>query len=109
EGADMIDDATEPAARDAGLIAAAQKVEHYEIAAYGCLATWATRLGCNRVVDLLRQTLGEEKAADEKLTSIGERKSNIGAGGGDQHEEARGEAKEEEPEHSAVGAGSTPY
>jgi ferritin-like metal-binding protein YciE len=116
EGADIMDHADEPAARDAGLIAAAQKVEHYEIAAYGCLATWANRMGRNRVTDLLRQTLSEEKAADEKLTQIAERKSNVGAAGnapdqGNARQQGVESAREqeEEPEHSTVGASNTPY
>ena len=55
---------------DAALIGAAQKVEHYEIATYGTLATWAELLGHQDAKDLLGQTLEEEKEADEKLTSI---------------------------------------
>ena len=57
---------------DAGLIAAAQKVEHYEIASYGTLVTWARMMGHDEVVQLLEETLGEEKAADEKLNSLAE-------------------------------------
>lgn len=55
---------------DAGLICGAQKVEHYEIAAYGTLSTWSEMLGRNEVTDLLEQTLAEEKAADAKLNAI---------------------------------------
>src|SRR5436190_7744312 len=55
---------------DAALIGAAQRVEHYEIAAYGTLATWADLLGHQDAKDLLGQTLEEEKEADEKLTGI---------------------------------------
>ena len=55
---------------DAALIGAAQKVEHYEIATYGTLATWAELLGHQDAKDLLGQTLEEEKEADEKLTAI---------------------------------------
>jgi ferritin-like metal-binding protein YciE len=55
---------------DAALIAAAQKVEHYEIASYGTLATWAEMLGLEEVSDLFEESLAEEKAADDKLTSI---------------------------------------
>ncbi len=55
---------------DAALIGAAQRVEHYEIAAYGTLATWAELLGYQDAKDLLGQTLEEEKEADEKLTGI---------------------------------------
>jgi ferritin-like metal-binding protein YciE len=56
--------------RDAALIAAAQRVEHYEIAGYGCARTFAELLGHQEVVDLLQETLDEEKATDEKLTQI---------------------------------------
>lgn len=56
--------------RDAGLIAAAQKVEHYEIAGYGTASYYASLLGYNEVADLLNETLEEEKKADSKLNSI---------------------------------------
>jgi ferritin-like metal-binding protein YciE len=79
EGSDLMDDVSDDATLDAGLIAAAQKVEHYEIAAYGCLVSWARQLGHQRAVDLLRQTLDEEKAADQKLTTLAEHKTNIEA------------------------------
>lgn len=65
--------------RDVGLIMAAQKAEHYEIATYGGLITLANTLGLNSVADILKQTLSEEKSADEKLTKIGETKVNTGA------------------------------
>ena len=58
--------------RDAGLIAAANRVEHYEIAAYGSARAFAQILGMDRAVALLEETLKEEKAADEKLTKIAE-------------------------------------
>jgi ferritin-like metal-binding protein YciE len=61
---------------DAALICAAQKVEHYEIASYGSLESWAKLLGEDEAARLLEQTLGEEKAADEKLTGIAESSIN---------------------------------
>jgi ferritin-like metal-binding protein YciE len=72
EGAELIGEKKEidGAVFDAALIAAAQKVEHYEIAAYGTLATWAEMLGHEEASDLFEQSLAEEKAADDKLTSI---------------------------------------
>jgi ferritin-like metal-binding protein YciE len=70
EGEDIIKDATDDSVRDAGIIAAAQKVEHYEIAAYGTVRTFAEILGEENHADLLEQTLDEEKHADEVLTSI---------------------------------------
>ncbi len=57
-------------ARDAGLICAAQKIEHYEIASYGCLRTFATLLGRAADAKLLEKTLNEEKSADQALTEI---------------------------------------
>jgi len=76
EGKEIIDMDGEDAVRDAGLIAAAQKVEHYEIATYGCLRTWAQQMGHNHVADLLNQTLNEEKATDEKLNALAEQAIN---------------------------------
>ena len=58
--------------RDAGIIASAQRVEHYEIAAYGCLRTYAELLGMDQAVQLLQQTLEEEEATDKTLTQLGE-------------------------------------
>jgi ferritin-like metal-binding protein YciE len=72
EGSEMISDAEEDAVRDAVMIAAVQKTEHYEIASYGTLRTWATVLGKSDIASLLEETLEEEKAADEKLTGIAE-------------------------------------
>jgi ferritin-like metal-binding protein YciE len=71
EGDEMIAEA-EDAARDAVMIAAAQKVEHYEIASYGTVRTWATLLGHHEVASLFEQTLDEEQQADKKLTGIAE-------------------------------------
>ena len=61
---------------DAALIAAAQAVEHYEITRYGTLIAWSEELGRQDVARLLTTTLNEEKGADKKLTTIGERKVN---------------------------------
>ncbi|HUQ90208.1 MAG TPA: ferritin-like domain-containing protein [Bryobacteraceae bacterium] len=63
------EDMTEPL-MDSAIICAAQKVEHYEIAGYGTVCAWARSLGLDEVADLLEQTLNEEKAADEKLSTI---------------------------------------
>ena len=59
-------------AHDAGLLAAAQAVEHYEISRYGTLRTWAEQLGHREAVTLLQQTLDEEEATDEALTELAE-------------------------------------
>lgn len=70
EGKEMIDELDKGDVRDAGLISAAQRVEHYEIAAYGTVREYAKMLGHKDVAKLLDQTLEEEKATDEKLNSI---------------------------------------
>jgi ferritin-like metal-binding protein YciE len=72
EGQDLIDEDFADGVKDAALISAAQRVEHYEIAAYGCLKTWAGLLGETEAQSLLEQTLSEEKATDEKLTELSE-------------------------------------
>ena len=72
EGKEMMEEDSEEAVLDAALISAAQKVEHYEIASYGCLRTYAQLLGYDRAVKLLEQNLAEEEAADQKLTQLGE-------------------------------------
>ncbi len=77
EGNDLLSEKGLEAVRDAGLIAAAQRVEHYEIAAYyGCAVTFAQLLGQQEIATLLQQTLSEEKAADEKLSQIAEQEVN---------------------------------
>ncbi len=72
EGKEVLEEDGDPAVIDAALIASAQRVEHYEIAAYGCLRTYASLLGYSEAEGLLSQTLQEEEAADKKLTQLGE-------------------------------------
>lgn len=72
EGQEILEEFGDSPALDAGLVAAAQAVEHYEIARYGTLVTWAGLLGLRDAVPLLEQTLEEEKATDEALTQLGE-------------------------------------
>ena len=72
EGAELIEEDAEESVRDAGLIGAAQRVEHYEIAGYGTARALATRLGHDEAADLLGETLDEERATDEKLTELAE-------------------------------------
>jgi ferritin-like metal-binding protein YciE len=72
EGKEIIDEDAEEAVKDAGLIAAAQKVEHYEIAGYGTVRTYAELLGFSNAAKLLQETLDEEGAADKKLTELAE-------------------------------------
>ena len=73
EGSEVIGEGLEDAVMDAALIGAAQRVEHYEMAAYGTVRTYAQLLGQSKVAELLEETLEEEKAADQKLTSIAQR------------------------------------
>jgi ferritin-like metal-binding protein YciE len=79
EGNEIIKEAADPEALDAGLIAAAQKVEHYEIAGYGTARAWAHELGYHDAAQLLEQTLEEESMANEKLTRIAESHVNMRA------------------------------
>jgi ferritin-like metal-binding protein YciE len=72
EGEEILEKEGEEAVIDAALISAAQRVEHYEIAAYGCLRTYATLLGKTRAATLLGQTLQEEEATDELLSELAE-------------------------------------
>ncbi|PYR06514.1 MAG: ferritin-like domain-containing protein [Acidobacteria bacterium] len=95
EGNDMIADADDDATRDAIMIAAAQKVEHYEIAAYGTLRTWANVLGHREIASMLEDTLEEEKETDQKLTGIAE---------GFVNQAAAEDEEEEEPRKRTVGA-----
>jgi ferritin-like metal-binding protein YciE len=70
EGAEMIEEDAEDEVRDAGLISAAQRVEHYEIAGYGTARTYAELLGDDKGAELLQETLDEESATDEKLSAL---------------------------------------
>lgn len=79
EGNELLKEKVEPEVLDAGLIAAAQKVEHYEIASYGTARAWAERLGYGQAARLLQQTLDEESTANEKLTKIAESHVNMEA------------------------------
>ncbi len=79
EGADMMKEDATPEVMDAGLIAAAQRVEHYEISAYGTARAYARMLGDERSASLLNQTLEEESQTDEKLNQLAEGQINIKA------------------------------
>jgi ferritin-like metal-binding protein YciE len=91
EGAEVIEEDASPEVKDAALIAAAQRVEHYEMAGYGCVRTYAQLLGETSAAKLLQQTLNEEGDTDKKLTGLAE-KINV-------------EAEEPEEEEAAM-AGS---
>jgi ferritin-like metal-binding protein YciE len=90
EGQTMMAEDAEPSVMDAALIAAAQKIEHYEIASYGCVCTYAEMLGYDQVHDLLGQNMEEEELTDEKLTALAEAVINLDA------EEAEDSETEEE-------------
>ena len=94
EGNEMISECEDDDTRDAVMIAAAQKVEHYEIASYGTIRTWANLLGQGEIASLLEDILDEEKAADLKLTSIAESFVNEAA-------VERGDEEQEEAESSS--------
>ena len=79
EGKEIMTNGEDPSSLEAGLIGAAQKVEHYEIAAYGTAAAHAKQLGFSTVAQLLNQTLEEEKMTDEKLTRLAENQVNVQA------------------------------
>lgn len=79
EAAGILEETEPGAVRDAGIIAAAQKVEHYEIASYGTLATYAKLLGNKEVMELMLTTLREEKACDKDLTKLAKSEINLKA------------------------------
>ena len=79
EGGEIMESTETGVVRDAGIILAGQKVEHYEIATYGTLCTFAKTLGEDRAAALLAETLNEEKEADEKLSAIAESSINVEA------------------------------
>jgi ferritin-like metal-binding protein YciE len=79
EGKSIMDEFKDTPALDAGLVSAAQAVEHYEMARYGTLKTWAQQLGLKDAVGLLDATLKEEEAADQKLTKVAVSQVNLKA------------------------------
>jgi ferritin-like metal-binding protein YciE len=79
EGDILVKAEGDPDVRDAGLVGAAQRVEHYEIAGYGTARSLARRLGENQIAEILQETLNEEAQADKKLTSIAESQVNVSA------------------------------
>jgi ferritin-like metal-binding protein YciE len=79
EGSKLIEEEADVDVKDAGLIVAAQKVEHYEIASYGSCCVFAETLGFDRIKQLLKETLSEEEATDKKLSQLAESVINIEA------------------------------
>jgi ferritin-like metal-binding protein YciE len=101
EGGEMMSEGFQGALMDAALISAAQRVEHYEIAAYGAVRAYAELMGETEAASLLQQTLDEEKETDQKLTELSEQINSeafSGSAGAD-HEEIR-------PRHKSAKAGS---
>jgi ferritin-like metal-binding protein YciE len=97
EGEEKIKEDASPAVKDAALIGAAQKVEHYEIAGYGTVRTFAELLGEDEIVSLLQETLDEEAETDRKLTELAS-SLNLKAESGDEEEESSEEEDDEEEE-----------
>jgi|SRR5688572_30540172 len=97
EGKSIMEEDFDDTTMDACLIAAGQRAEHYEMAAYGTLVAWAEAMGHNDAAKLLQQTLDEEKAADEKLSGLAEGGINQGAADAAQSDD-------EDAEPAAVGA-----
>jgi ferritin-like metal-binding protein YciE len=89
EGSNVLDEDIDPTVLDACIIASAQRAEHYEMAAYGTVAAWADGLGLTDAAELLRETLDEERNADETLTTLAESGINAAASGGAQPGRAR--------------------
>lgn len=79
EGEEILSDNKSSPTINAALVSAAQKVEHYEIASYGCLREWADQLGNDPAAELLQDILDEEKAADQKLTEVARHRCNKSA------------------------------
>lgn len=105
EGSEVLEEEGEPAVIDAALIGAAQRVEHYEIAAYGTVRAMAERLGYDSLVQTLQQTLDEEGAADHKLTAIAEGEVLVAALGTDEQEEPQEETERSERDENATPPG----
>jgi len=103
EGKTIMGEDFDEATMDACLIAAGQRAEHYEMAAYGTLVAWARAMGHNEAADLLQETLDEEKAADEKLTSLAE--GGINQEAADTAHPADEDEEEEEEETPAPARG----
>ena len=99
EGKSIMEEDFDDVTMDACLIAAGQRAEHYEMAAYGTLVAWAQALGHSEAATLLQQTLDEEKAADQKLSGLAESGINQSAA-----DAAHADDEAEEPEAPATGA-----
>jgi ferritin-like metal-binding protein YciE len=106
EGSETLEEDAEDSVMDAMLIAGAQRVEHYEITAYGTAIAWAEALGLTEVAQVLGESLAEEKAADEKLSAIAESGINDAATAGESEDEM--DEMDEEDDEPAATAESEP-
>ncbi|MES2522506.1 MAG: ferritin-like domain-containing protein [Gemmatimonadota bacterium] len=106
EGADLMKEDADPDVMDAGLIASAQHVEHYEMAGYGTVRTYAELLGFDDHMDLLQQTLNEEEETDQILTEIALTSVNLAAMSGDEGDGRQGGMGDEMEGGSGSGMGS---
>ena len=104
EGKSVMEEDFDDATMDACLIAGGQRAEHYEMAAYGTLIAWAKAMGHMDAVELLQETLDEEKAADEKLSTLAEGGINQTAADAVESDEESDEESDDEPVAVAVGA-----
>ena len=104
EGGELLKQDVDPDVLDAGLIAAAQKVEHYEIASYGSVRTYAELLGDDKTAALLEQTLQEEKATDAKLSELARNEVNLEAAEADAEDDDVADVRRSSPRHSARSA-----
>lgn len=93
EAGEIMQEAEDDTVRDAGMLAAAQSVEHYEISRYGTLAAWAEKLNLADAVDLLNETLQEEKDTDAKLSALALSEINIEADNDDAEDSGNGKMK----------------
>ena len=98
EGSEVINEDGEDSVKDAALIAAAQRVEHYEMAGYGCVRTFATLLGLGEIASKLQETLDEEGEADKTLTELAETIINIEAEGEENEDDEEDDQAEEADE-----------
>jgi ferritin-like metal-binding protein YciE len=104
EGGEMIAGIPAAEERDAGLISAAQRVEHYEIAAYGCVSAYAKLLGDDQAESILRQTLEEEKQTNQKLTHLAAKINLVALESGEPGEDSEQSKKTTKPKAKAARA-----
>jgi ferritin-like metal-binding protein YciE len=101
EGRDLMSEIDDENVMNVGLVAAAQAVEHYEITRYGALIAWATELGRTDVVPMFKANLAEEKATDQKLTQMAERRVNPKAEKTDKPSKPKSTARRKAPKAAA--------